>query len=98
VPDGQRDITAHVALDACAHAGRRAGASATTTVTQQAALKALGVRTVRPPRTCAATDVAGYLRALEAAADGAAVSDPAGLGSHTWLVQSVACPLPTVLR
>ncbi|MCW2946315.1 MAG: hypothetical protein JWR24_3032, partial [Actinoallomurus sp.] len=44
VPDGSCDITAHVALDACADAGVAAGASATLLTTQRAALRALGLR------------------------------------------------------
>ena len=47
IPDGSRDITAHVALDACADAGRAAGAAATVLTTQRQALRALGV-TGRP--------------------------------------------------
>lgn len=42
--DGSTDITAHVALDAVAAAGRAAGADATVTTRQDAALRALGVR------------------------------------------------------
>src|SRR5262249_41179813 len=41
IPDGSRDITAHVALDACAAAGRAAGATATVLTTQRQALRAL---------------------------------------------------------
>ena len=43
IPDGSRDITAHVALDACAAAGRRAGAAQTLLTTQREALRGLGV-------------------------------------------------------
>lgn len=53
VPDGSCDITAHVALDACAEAG---GVAATTAhalpgarlLTQRAALRALGITGARP--------------------------------------------------
>ena len=43
IPDGSRDITAHVAIDACAAAGIAAGASHTVLTTQRAALRGLGL-------------------------------------------------------
>jgi SAM-dependent MidA family methyltransferase len=43
-PDGSMDLTAHVAIDAVAAAGRAAGASDSGLTTQQEALRALGVR------------------------------------------------------
>ncbi|MBB1253719.1 SAM-dependent methyltransferase [Streptomyces sp. OF3] len=83
VPDGSRDLTAHVALDACAaHAG--GGAS----LSQRDALRALGVDGRRPPQELARRDPAGYLRALSHAGEAAELLDPAGLGAHTWLL----CP------
>jgi SAM-dependent MidA family methyltransferase len=42
-PDGRRDVTAHVAMDSCAAAGRRAGAAATLSMTQREGLRRLGV-------------------------------------------------------
>ncbi|WP_293772047.1 SAM-dependent methyltransferase [Sporichthya sp.] len=42
-PDGSTDLIAHVALDACAAAGVRAGAAATVLATQDDALRALEV-------------------------------------------------------
>lgn len=60
VPDGSCDITAHVALDACALPGGRV-------VTQRAALRALGVSGARPALTLATTDPAAYVRALAGA-------------------------------
>ena len=48
VPDGSRDITAHVALDACAAAGEAAGAGETVLTTQRAALRELGLDARRP--------------------------------------------------
>src|SRR6202023_3119132 len=48
IPDGSRDITAHVAVDACAAAGVSAGATATLLTTQRAALRALGLTGRRP--------------------------------------------------
>ncbi len=87
VPDGSCDITAHVALDACAAAGERAGAVATTLTTQREALRDLGVTGVRPPIELAAADPVGYVRALGRAAEEAELIDPAGLGGFGWLAQ-----------
>lgn len=88
VPDGSCDITAHVALDACAAAGERVGASATTLTTQRDALRDLGVTGARPPIELATADPLGYLRALGRAAEEAELIDPAGLGGFGWLSQS----------
>lgn len=82
VPDGSCDITAHVALDACA------GPSAER-LTQRAALHALGVTGRRPPLTLAADDPAGYLRALSTAGAAGELTDPAGLGGFGWLMEPV---------
>ncbi|MEU5473891.1 SAM-dependent methyltransferase [Streptomyces lydicus] len=82
VPDGSCDITAHVALDACA------GPAARRT-TQRAALRALGVDGRRPPLTLASADPAAYVRALGAAGSAAELIDPAGLGGFGWLLEPV---------
>jgi SAM-dependent MidA family methyltransferase len=94
VPDGSRDITADVALDACGDAGRRAGAAATLLTTQRRVLRALGITGGQPPLALAGTDPAGYLAALCQASQEAELIDPAGLGGFRWLVQAVAMPLP----
>ena len=91
VPDGSCDLTAHVALDACAAAG---GTGGTVLTTQRDALHALGVRGGRPPAELAAADPVGYLRALERAAGAAELTGPAGLGGFGWLVQAVDIPPP----
>jgi SAM-dependent MidA family methyltransferase len=88
VPDGTCDITAHVALDACAAAGERAGATSTTLTTQRDALRDLGIRGGRPPLEMAGHDPAGYLRALSRASEEAELIDPSGLGGFGWLSQS----------
>ncbi len=88
VPDGSCDITAHVALDACAAAGERAGARDTTLTTQREALRRLGVGGARPPLALAHADPRGYLRALGRASEEAELIDPAGLGRFGWLSQS----------
>ncbi|MEV8546046.1 SAM-dependent methyltransferase [Streptomyces sp. NPDC051572] len=99
VPDGSCDITAHVALDACAEAGATAANAAGTfpgarLLTQRAALRALGVTGVRPPLTLASTDPAAYVRALAGAGEAAELTATGGLGDFGWLVQSVGIPDP----
>ncbi|MEP6463103.1 MAG: SAM-dependent methyltransferase [Frankiaceae bacterium] len=90
VADGSCDLTAHVALDACAAAADVAG---TLLTTQRRALRALGVRADRPAY---GGDPLGYLAALSAAGEAAELCDPAGLGGFGWLVQSVGTALPAV--
>jgi SAM-dependent MidA family methyltransferase len=85
VPDGSCDITAHVALDACALPGGRV-------VTQRAALRALGVSGARPPLTLASTDPAAYVRALAGAGAAAEITAPGGLGGFGWLLQPIGFP------
>lgn len=97
VPDGTCDLTAHVAIDACAEAGRRAGADETVVTRQRTALRAVGVRGRRPPLELASSDPAAYLRGLQAAGQQAELIDAAGLGRFYWLVQSVGAPVPPPL-
>ena len=97
IPDGSRDITAHVALDACAAAGRAAGATATVLTTQRQALRALGVTGRRPPLAQAGNDPLGYARALCQASEEAELIDAEGLGGFGWLVQAVGLDLPASL-
>ncbi|SDJ91928.1 SAM-dependent methyltransferase [Nonomuraea jiangxiensis] len=87
IPDGTCDITAHVALDSCAEAGRRAGAISTTLSTQREALRGLGIVGARPPLDLARTDPRAYLRALARASQEGELIDPAGLGGFGWLTQ-----------
>jgi SAM-dependent MidA family methyltransferase len=94
IPDGCRDVTAHVALDACAAAGQAAGATCTLLTTQGVALGALGVAGFRPPLDLAAREPAAYLRGLAAAGQAWELTDLAGLGGFGWLAQSVGVPLP----
>ncbi|MFJ2891246.1 SAM-dependent methyltransferase [Streptomyces sp. NPDC087305] len=97
VPDGSCDITAHVALDACASATAAAPAGAlpgARLLTQRAALRALGVTGARPPLTLASTDPTAYVRALGSAGEAAELTAPGGLGDFGWLVQSVGIPDP----
>jgi SAM-dependent MidA family methyltransferase len=94
IPDGSRDITAHVALDACAAAGRRAGAAQTLLTTQRQALRGLGIHGGRPPLTLAASDPETYIRQLSQATEDAELIDTQGLGGFGWLVQTVGMDLP----
>jgi SAM-dependent MidA family methyltransferase len=92
VPDGSCDLTAHVALDACAEAGRRAGAAGTVLTTQRSALLALGLAARRPERALASADPRGYLARLAEAGQAAELTDATGLGGFGWLLQWVAEP------
>ena len=97
LPDGSRDITAHVALDACAAAGTAAGAGESVLTTQRAALRRLGLDARRPPLALAATDPERYARALCQASADAELMDAEGLGGFGWLVQAVGTSLPAPL-
>ncbi|MEU9255109.1 SAM-dependent methyltransferase [Streptomyces sp. NPDC048270] len=82
VPDGSCDVTAHVALDACAGPG-------SVLLTQREALGALGVSGARPPLALASTDPAGYVRALASAGEAAELTARGGLGDFLWLCRPV---------
>ena len=75
VPDGSCDLTAHVALDACA------AATGAELLSQREALLALGISAIVPPHVDAAT--------LERVSQARELLDPDGLGGFGWLVQSV---------
>ncbi|MCX5060463.1 MULTISPECIES: SAM-dependent methyltransferase [unclassified Streptomyces] len=85
VPDGSCDITAHVALDACALPGARL-------LPQGDALRALGLSGARPPLTLASTDPLAYVRALASAGEAAELTATGGLGDFGWLLQPVGIP------
>ncbi|GAA3840326.1 SAM-dependent methyltransferase [Streptomyces chiangmaiensis] len=85
VPDGSCDITAHVALDACALPGARL-------LPQRTALRALGISGARPPLTLASTNPTAYVHALAQAGAAAELIAPGGLGDFGWLVQPVGLP------
>jgi SAM-dependent MidA family methyltransferase len=89
VPDGSCDLTAHVAWDSVAEAGRAVSGVPPTLVTQRDALGALGVDGGRPPLTLAAADPAEYVRRLARASVAAELTEAAGLGAHRWLLQPV---------
>ncbi|MFE2584031.1 SAM-dependent methyltransferase [Streptomyces sp. NPDC059378] len=90
VPDGSCDITAHVALDACALAGARR-------ITQRTALHRLGLTGARPPLALASSDPAAYVRALAQAGAAAELTAPGGLGDFGWLLQPVGITDPRAL-
>jgi SAM-dependent MidA family methyltransferase len=94
VPDGSCNLTAHVALDSAAAAGRTAGAGDTRLDDQRTALLALGVDPRRPPVNLARTDPAAYVEALRTAAEAGELTDRAGLGAFGWLVQGVGIKVP----
>ena len=96
-PDGSCDLTAHVALDACAAAGIAAGATATVLATQRDVLGALGLTASLPAREGATADPAAYLRELAEASAAAELRNPAGLGGFWWLIQGVDVDLPPAL-
>ncbi len=97
VPDGSRDLTAHVLFTSCAAAGERAGASGTALLDQASALAALGVRAEPPPACSAVDDPQGYLAALGAIGDARELTNPADLGAFGWLAQAVGVSLPATL-
>ncbi|WP_245245286.1 SAM-dependent methyltransferase, partial [Streptomyces palmae] len=66
-------------------------------LSQREALHALGVTGRRPPLALATTDPSGYLRALAAAGEAAELTDPAGLGRFTWLLQPVGTACQDIL-
>jgi SAM-dependent MidA family methyltransferase len=90
VPDGSCDLTAHVALDACAASGACAGAASTLLTTQRRALRALGVSGQRPPLALARSDPRRYACELWEAAQEGELIDPDGFGAFGWLVQTTA--------
>lgn len=94
IPDGSCDITAHVALDACAAAAR---AEWTVQSNQRTVFHSLGVTGARPALSLASSDPRGYLRALAQASAAAELTDADGLGGFGWLAQGVSVPMPPSL-
>ncbi|WP_405617391.1 SAM-dependent methyltransferase [Streptomyces sp. NBC_00076] len=85
VPDGSCDLTAHVALDACALPPGRV-------LSQRAALHDLGLTGARPPLALASTEPMAYVRALASAGEAAELTAVGGLGDFGWLLQPVGIP------
>ncbi len=78
VPDGSRDVTAHVAIDSVAAAVRA------TLTTQRDALADLGIDGSRPPLELAASDPTAYALALTRASQAAELRSRGGWGDFTW--------------
>ncbi len=83
LPNGSRDVTAHVAVDALA--ARVDG----TVLQQRDALRTLGVSGSRPDLALATSDPPGYVRALSEAGEAAELTDSSGLGGFFWVVTAV---------
>ncbi|MFL6090608.1 MAG: SAM-dependent methyltransferase [Aeromicrobium sp.] len=79
-PDGTRDVTAHVAVDAVAD---RVGACLER---QRDALARLGVDGSRPPLELAHTDPPAYLSGLSRSGDAAELRARGGWGDFWWIV------------
>ena len=84
LPDGSRDVTAHVALDAVA------SDTDSRVVSQRFALRTLGVDGARPTIELATTDPSDYVRRLALASQAAELTASGGLGDFAWIVKSVA--------
>lgn len=78
VPDGTRDVTAHVAIDSVAAA---VGATLTT---QRDALADLGLDGSRPPLELATTDPGAYVQALTRATQAGELRARGGWGDFIW--------------
>ena len=83
LPDGSRDVTAHVAVDAVAAA---VGGAVRR---QRDVLRELGVDGRRPEPAAATRAPAAYLTALAAAGEGAELTAEGGLGDFSWVVSHV---------
>ncbi|MEU1273329.1 SAM-dependent methyltransferase [Streptomyces sp. NPDC005799] len=94
VPDGKRDITAHVALDACAARSAALAERQGRVLRQRDALRALGIVGARPPLALASAQPAAYVRALASAGEAAELTAPGGLGDFGWLLQPVGTANP----
>lgn len=80
VPDGSRDVTADVAVDAVA------SATGALLRTQREVLTEIGPAAERPRLASASTDPRAYLTALDRAGHDAELRSPAGFGDFYWLL------------
>lgn len=88
IPDGSCNITAHVALDACA----AAVGEAATLRTQREVLVAQPL----PDAGASVADPISYARALEQANQSLRLRDRAGMGQFMWLRQDIGVPARAV--
>ena len=79
VPDGTRDVTAHVAVDSVA------AMTGARLERQREALDRLGVDGTRPPLDLATTDPQAYVAALARASESAELRTRGGWGDFWWL-------------
>ncbi len=84
VPDGTRDVTAHVAVDSTA------AASGGHLVRQRDALTSLGLDGGRPSLDLARSDPAAYVRALGQAGEAGELLARGGLGDFWWIICDTA--------
>lgn len=84
LPDGTRDVTAHVAVDSAA------AASGGRLIRQRDALATLGVDGGRPSLDLARSDPAEYVRALGRAVEAGELLARGGLGDFWWIVCDTA--------
>jgi hypothetical protein len=85
-PDGSRDVTAHVAVDAVADS---VGGSLER---QRDALARLGVDGTRPPLELAQSDPPRYLAELALASEAAELRARGGWGDFWWIVTDTRVP------
>jgi SAM-dependent MidA family methyltransferase len=83
LPDGSRDVTAHVAVDSVA------AAVGGEVHRQRDMLRRLGVTGERPDLELARSAPASYVEALATASEAAELTDPSGLGGFFWVVTEV---------
>ncbi|HET6560647.1 MAG TPA: SAM-dependent methyltransferase [Marmoricola sp.] len=79
-PDGSRDVTAAVAVDAVA------AATGGTVLRQREALALLGVSAERPPLSLARSAPQEYVAALATATRATDLTAPGGLGDFYWVI------------
>jgi SAM-dependent MidA family methyltransferase len=80
IPDGSRDVTAHVAVDSVA------GAVGAKLVRQRDALARLGLEASRPPLGLAHSDPAAYVRSLARSGEVGELMATGGLGDFWWII------------
>ncbi len=88
VPDGEHDLTAHVAWDSLAWTVDATCGTASVLMSQREYLQQLGIDGARPDVQQAVTDPGGYLRALCTAGSAAQLLDPQGFGGFSWLLSA----------
>lgn len=84
IPDGSRDVTAHVAVDSLA------AACGGSLLRQRDALAVLGLNAKRPPIELAHSDPAAYVRALSHSSEVGELVARGGLGDFWWIIADTA--------